>query len=301
MLSRQNKHLLLKVVSLFSVIRGYNILIIVLAQYLTSVFILAPDLSLGQVIFDGELFALILSSALVIASGYIINNFYDSEKDLINRPNKTMLDRLVSQQTKLNVYFILNIVAVLIASYVSFRATLFFSIYIFGIWIYSHRLSKIAFVGNFTSAILAIVPFFAVFVYYRNFELVIFVHALFLFLIISMREMVKDLENLKGDIALGYQTIPVVFGTATSKWLVTGLLLLAVVPTYLLIARFEIGLMNYYFYLCAVLLGVFLFILWQSKAKLHYLTLHNILKAIIVLGVFCIPLIDPSVVIEQLP
>ena len=131
MLSTRNKRILLKTFSLFSAVRGYNILVVIIAQYLASAFILSPGLPLRDVLFDANLFFLILASASVIASGYIINNFYDSEKDLINRPRKTMLDRVVSQRTKLSVYFLLNFAAVFFASYVSFRAVVFFSIYIF--------------------------------------------------------------------------------------------------------------------------------------------------------------------------
>ena len=126
MASLMNKRFLLKMLSLFSVVRGYNILMIVIAQYLASAFILAPNLPLREVFFDDNLFFLILSTASVIASGYIINNFYDSEKDLINRPKKTMLDRIVGQRTKLSVYFILNMFAVFFASYVSFKTVVFF-------------------------------------------------------------------------------------------------------------------------------------------------------------------------------
>jgi len=126
MLSRQQKHLLLKFFSMFSVVRGYNVLVIVIAQYLTSIYILAHDKSIKEVVFDVNLLMLVLASSATIASGYIINNFYDSEKDLINRPQKSMLDRLVSQNTKLVFYFALNFVAVIFASYVSFRAVIFF-------------------------------------------------------------------------------------------------------------------------------------------------------------------------------
>ena len=76
-LTRKNKLVLLKLLSLFSVVRGYNILVIVLAQYLTSVFILAPNIPLKKVLFDTNLFVIVLASAGVIAAGYIINNFYD--------------------------------------------------------------------------------------------------------------------------------------------------------------------------------------------------------------------------------
>jgi len=292
MASAKNKRLMLKMLSLFSVVRGYNILILVLAQYLTSAFILAPKLPLRKVFFDANLFFLILSSATVIASGYIINNFYDSEKDLINRPKKTMLDRLISQRTKLSVYFILNFTAIFFASYVSFRAVVFFSIYIFSIWIYSHRIKKILFLGNIMASILAITPFFVVFIYYKNFETVIFIHATFLFIMIAMRELVKDLENLKGDLIQNYKTIPVVYGEKWSKFFLSVLTVLAVIPILLLTTRFDTGLMDYYFYVSLLLLIFFLLFLYFSNAKWQYLLLHNILKLIIVAGVFSILLID---------
>lgn len=300
MLTRKNKRLLLKIFSLFSVVRGYNILVIALAQYLTSIFILAPERSTREVILDPNLLMLVLASAAAIAAGYIINNFYDSEKDLINRPRKVMLDRLVSQNTKLSIYFALNFSSVIMASYVSFKAVLFFAIYIFGIWLYSHKLKKITFVGNFVAAILALTPFFAVFVYYRNLDTVIFVHASFLFLVISMRELVKDLENMKGDLAQDYKTIPVVFGVKVSKGMLTLLAGLTLIPLFLLVTRYNLGKMYLYFYGSLILLLLFLFVLWQSKAKLHYLLLHNILKIIIVAGVISILLIDTSVVLKRL-
>ena len=301
MLNRKQKLLLLKFFSLFSVVRGYNILIIVIAQYLTSIYILAPNLPVHEVLFDVNLLMLVLASSSAIAGGYIINSFYDSEKDLINRPRKTMLDRLVSQRTKLSAYFVLNFLSVVFASYVSFRAVLFFSIYIFFLWFYSHKLKKYPFIGNLTAAILAVVPFFAIFVHYGNFDIVIFVHATFLFLLISMRELVKDLENLKGDLTHGYNTIPVVYGEKTSKRMLTGLSFLTLVPIVLLITIFkeEMGYMGYYFYASIAGLMVFLTVLWYSKNKIHYMVLHNILKFAIILGVFSIVLIDVELLMNR--
>lgn len=300
MLSRRQKHLLLKFFSMFSVVRGYNILIIVIAQYLAAVYILAHDKPLKEVLFDLNLFMLVMASAATIAGGYIINNFYDAEKDLINRPQKSMLDRLVSQNTKLSFYFVLNFLAVIMAAYVSFRAVIFFSLYIFGIWLYSHKLKKLPIVGNLTSAILTIVPFFAVFIYYKNFETVIFVHAMFLFLIISMRELTKDLENIKGDMAMDYKTIPVVYGEKASKTMLTLLIVFTMIPTYLLLFYFQVGKMNYFFYLSVLLLILFLFLLWISTSKSQYVMLHNILKFIIVAGVFSIVLIDVDLVLNRI-
>lgn len=300
MLNRKNKLLLLKVLSLFSVVRGYNVLVIALAQYLASIYILAPNLPLREVVLDINLFLLVLVSTLVIASGYIINNFYDAEKDLINKPTKSMLDRLVSQRFKLSTYFVLNFVAVFLASYVSFRAVLFFSTYIFGIWFYSHKLKKVPFLGNFVSAMLAITPFFVVFVYYKNFEPVIFVHAVFLFLLILAREMIKDLENIPGDLAQNYRTIPIMYGPKVSKVAIGILIVLTLIPSLLLIFRFEIGYMDYFFKGCVALLLLFLSLLPKATTKAHYIWLHNILKFIIVSGVFGILLIDVDLVLNRI-
>ena len=298
MLTRKTKLLLMKVLSLFSVVRGYNIPIIVLAQYLSSIFILAPEKRALDVILDWRLFIIVFVSTLTIASGYIINNFYDSEKDLINRPNKTMLDRLVSQKTKLQVYFGLNFLATALAFIISFRAALFFAAYIFLIWFYSHKLKKYPIIGNLTASLLAVLPFFGILLYFKNFYHVIFAHASFLLLLILIREMIKDLENIKGDVANDYQTIPVRFGEKISKRIITVLTISTIIPVYILIEKYDVGYMDIYFYVSLMALVFFLLKLWKSETQVQYIQLHNMLKFIIVAGVFCIVLIDPSVLIH---
>jgi 4-hydroxybenzoate polyprenyltransferase len=298
MASRKRRLVLMKIVSLFSVVRGYNIPVIALAQYLSAIFILNKEERALDVILDPNLFLIVLASSLTIASGYIINNFYDAQKDLINRPKKSMLDRLVSQQTKLHVYFALNILVTLLAFMVSWRAAIFFSAYIFLIWFYSHKLKKYPVIGNLTAAFLAVLPFFGILMYYKNFYEVIFAHATFLYLLILTRELIKDLENLPGDFATNYRTIPVMFGEKISKRLITLLTFLTLIPVYLLIAEFDVGYMDTYFYVGMIIIIYFLARLWQAETQKDYLHLHNILKLLIVTGVFCIVLIDPSVLIN---
>jgi 4-hydroxybenzoate polyprenyltransferase len=116
---------------------------------------------------------------------------------------------------------------------------------------------------------------------------------------IVMRELVKDLENMKGDLVQGYRTIPVVYGEYMSKILLTGLSLLSLVPVYFLIYRFELGKMYLFFYMAVVLLAVFLIILYFSRAKWQYVLLHNLLKLIIVVGVFSILLIDIEALLSR--
>ena len=280
-----------KFIGLFSVVRGYNIMMICIAQYLTAIFILSRQ-PLRQVLLDPRLFAIVLAGALAVAGGYIINAFYDQEKDLINKPTRTLMERMVGQHTKLSLYFILNFLSVIVASYVSFRAVLFFSIYIFMMWFYSHRIKKIVLVGNIVSGILSIIPFFAIFVYYHNFQKIIFVHAAFLYYLLLAKDFVKDLQNIKGDFALGYHTIATDYGERSSKQLITVLTGLTLVCIYFLTAFPDTGSMKYYFILTAIiLLGGFLPILWKGRTQIHYAFLRNLLKVIIVVGVFCIALI----------
>lgn len=306
MASRKVKMVLIKIFSLFSVVRGYNIPVIILAQYLSAIFILDKERRALDIILDGNLFIIVFACSLTIASGYIINNFYDAQKDLINRPKKTMLDRLVSQGTKLQVYFTLNGIVVLLAWLISWKAVIFFAAYIFLIWFYSHKLKKYPLIGNLTAALLAIVPFFGILVYVSKFNNyydaeklgTIFTHATFLYLLILVREFIKDLENLAGDLVANYRTIPVIFGEKTAKRIIAVLIFLTVVPVYLLVERYDLKYMDIYFYSGMLVIIYFLYRLWDASTKNDYLLLHNLLKGLIIAGVFCIVLIDPAVLVH---
>ena len=287
-------------IGLLSVMRGYNILIIVIAQYLASIFIFKPNQSLKSILLDGHLFIVVLATSLVIASGYIINNFYDSEIDKINKPIKSKIDGFVSQKSKLRVYFLLNMLAFLLTFFVSWRAALFFAVYIFLIWLYSHKLKRLPLTGVLSAALLAMLPFFVIFVYHKNISEIVFIHASFLFFVILIRELIKDLESLKGAFVLDYQNIPIKYGEHFTKMLISLITLLALNPVYFLWKYPEIGMMKYYFYLVFAILLVFAVLLWKATSRKHYNFLHNLLKILIVLGVFSLSLIDTSVIIARI-
>ncbi|MFT4684632.1 MAG: 4-hydroxybenzoate polyprenyltransferase [Flavobacteriales bacterium] len=296
----ENSPYLYKLLSLFSVVRGYNIITLAVAQYLASIFIFSPENSLRLVLLDGKLFFIVLSSACVIAAGYIINNFYDKERDLINRPVKSKIDNLVSQNTQLNIYFLLNFTGVLLGFLVSWKAVLFFSGYIFLIWFYSHKLKRYPIIGWLSAAVVTILPFFAIFVYYKNFSEVIFIHAIFLFLLLLIRELVKSLENMNGDILTNHQSIPIKYGVNFTKGLSTILSLLILIPLNFLWQYPEIGWMKFYFLGTLFLLLVFILLLWNSKTSKRYIFLHNVLKFLIFAGIFSLILMDTSLIVSKL-
>ena len=298
--SKKSAPFYIKMLSLFSVVRGYNIVLIVLAQYLASIFIFAPEKTLKNILLDIDLYFIVLATMCVIAAGYIINNFYDSETDRINKPLKSKIDGIVSQKIKLRIYFLLNFIGVCFGFLVSLRASFFFSVYIFLIWFYSHKLKRYPLAGLFSATTLAILPFFAVFVHYRNFSEIIFTHAAFLFFILLIRELIKDLESLSGDFTQNYQTIAVKYGEYFTKILISIVVVLTLNPIYFLLRYPEVGGMKYYFYLTLPVLFVFLSMLWLSTSKRNYRILHLILKFLILAGVFSLALIDYSVILNRI-
>ena len=293
------KIFLKKIFSLLSVVRGYNILVLVFAQYLASIFIFSSEDDVAKVILDVDLFFIVLASVCVIASGYIINNFYDAKVDRINRPLKTGIDNYIKQETKLSLYFTLNFLGFVFGFLVSWKAALFFAVYIFAIWFYSHKLKKLPLMGLISATILTILPFFAIFVHYKNFSKIIFVHAIFLFLVIMVRELIKDLENIKGAIANNYKTFTVAYGEKKTKQLCLLLLFLTLFPIVVLFSFPELSYMKYYFYVALFTLLFIGFYLWKSNERNQYRFLHNLLKLLLLLGVLCLVFIDTSLILEK--
>ncbi len=297
---KRKRPFLYKFISLFSVVRGYNIAVMLLAQLLSAIFVFAPNKALRSVISDYKLWAILFATSCVVAGGYLINHFYDKGKDAINRPLKTRIDTYISQSTKLYSYFTLNFLGLAFGLSVSWRAGLFFSVYIFLIWFYSHKLKRYALTGFLGGAFLTILPFFAIFAYYKNFSEIIFAHATYLFFILLIRELVKELENLKGDMLFNYETIVIKYGEHFTKILIVFIILLTLIPIYYLLQFPEIGYMKYYFVIVLMLLTIVGILIWYSKSKERYVFLHNLLKVIIVTGVLSLMLLDTNLIIKHI-
>jgi len=153
-------------------------------------------------------------------------------------------------------------------------------------------------VGNLTASLLVLLPFFGILMHFGNFSWGIFAHAFYLYLILLIREFVKDLENIKGDFVNSYQTVPVRFGSKISKVSITVLTILSLLPAYALIWYYEVGYMQYYFYVSSGLLLAFVIFLFDAQTQTDFKKLHILLKLIILLGVLSIVLIDPNVIIN---
>jgi 4-hydroxybenzoate polyprenyltransferase len=285
-LSRRHKILFFKLSALLSLVRWYNIFFLALAQYLSAVFILNPAHRWWHTLKNPNLHYIVFATLFCVAGGYIINNFYDLEKDLINRPNKTIYEKILRQSTTLRLYFLFNLCGALLGLLVSFNVFLFMSFFIFALWFYSHKLKKITFIGNIMAALLAITPFFANFIYFKLDDLLILTYVSFILLIIFIREIIKDLEALKGDVLTGYPTLPVTIGVTKTKFLISGFALLGAVPAAAIFYVTEFSGISYY--LLAGGLGVFVsvILLWNAHEKRAYFRLNNLYRFLIITGIF---------------
>lgn len=283
--SKSQENLFFKVLALFSIVRGYNILTLILAQYLTARYVFSPNSSFEEIIFDLNLFYLVIATALSTSSGYIINNYFDAEKDKINRPQKFLIEHTIPQRIQFRIYLVLNLICITISWLFSFKAVLFFLVYIFGILLYSLLIKRLFWLSNLYKAFLTILPFFAITLYFKNFERIIFLYAGFLFVLILIKDIIKDFENFKGDWVHSYKTLPTVFGNSITKLIISALILVTWSLIYLLTEN-NLGLIEYYFIFCWPYMFLILFLTWISSTKKIYLWIHNLLKLIIVVGVF---------------
>jgi 4-hydroxybenzoate polyprenyltransferase len=181
--------------------------------------------------------------------------------------------------------------SLLVASYVSFRAVLFFTCYMVAMFVYSSLLKRDLWFGTLTSTLLTVLPFFAITVYYNNFSLEIFTHAAYLYTLVSIREFVKDLYNLKGDMVQNYQTFPVVWGEKRTKKLISILIAFALMVIVLLYTFFPLNAMIYYFVSAFVLLLLLLLLLRQLSSIRHIGLLLQLIRLIILFGIISLPLL----------
>ncbi|WP_282630030.1 geranylgeranylglycerol-phosphate geranylgeranyltransferase [Empedobacter sedimenti] len=284
--------IILKIIALFSVVRGYNLVVLILAQYLAALFIFAPEVGHRQLLTNPRLDGIILCSILCVAAGYIINNFYDLEKDELKRPLQVYLQKQVSQGFKLTVYIFLNAIALIIAGLISWKVFIFFLIYQFLVWFYSHKINRFALIKNFYLVIIRVMPFFALLVYFDNFTFNLALHAIFVTILFLITDIVKDLTSQKADIIYNYDSIPIKYGIDFTKVLIASLLFIDIIIGFVIIYRNDVGAMKYFF-IGAVFCFIIIFLMiWKLKTTQEYKILHYFFKGMIVAGVFSIVLIE---------
>ena len=291
LLNRKQRINIVKFIALLSLVRWYNILTVVVAQILASIFILNPHVHPLLVIADPYLHLTILSSGFIIASGFIINSFYDLEKDTINNPGKVVFNRLITQQTCLNFYFLFNTIGMVMSFYVSKRVMLFNFLFSIGLWFYSHKLKKKALWGNLSATVLSVLPFLVIVIYYKEINYAIFFYVAYIALIVLIRELLKDLISRKGDAVMEYQSAPVLYGVSETKNIIFGIMAATVVPPILLYFTYAVNWAIIYFSVGTAAVTVSAFMLSRASTESDFEKINNLYKGIILTGILSITLI----------
>ena len=255
-------------------------------------FIFAPEVGHRQLLTNPRLDGIILCSILCVAAGYIINNFYDLEKDELKRPLQVYLQKQVSQGFKLTVYIVLNASALIIAGMISLKVFIFFLLYQFLVWFYSHKINRFALIKNFYLVIIRVMPFFALLVYFDNFTFNLALHAIFVTILFLIADIVKDLTSQKADIIYNYDSIPIKYGIDFTKVLIASLLFIDIIIGFVIIYRNDVGAMKYFFIGAVFCFIIIFFMIWKLKTTQEYKILHYFFKGMIVAGVFSIVLIE---------
>lgn len=219
--------------------RLWNLLIVVLAQYFTAVFLINNGNWL-LTIKDYRLFLLSLSTVLIAAAGYIINDYYDVKIDLINKPQRVIVGKVLKRRVAMLSHTFLNITGVLIGALLSWPIALLNFISALLLWLYSNQLKRMPFIGNLVVAFLTGLSIYIVSILYHVNNKVVIAYALFSFSFTLIREIVKDIEDLKGDKTFGCKTLPIVFGIRKTKFFIY-ILSIATVIILVFLARTFVG------------------------------------------------------------
>lgn len=265
--------------------RIFVLLLFTFALYVSTFFLFNQEESLRKFVFDYKVHGIIFCSVLSIAAGGIINRFYDNEKDRVARPFRTRLQSFLKEKYFLYGYVTLNLISLIISALLSPRILIFFLLYQFFIWYYSHKLSKILIVNNLTYVSLSLYPFFGMLVYYQHFSLKIFLMAIYLFLLMLSIDLIKDLLTKNVDKVFGYTTLANVFEKKVSYNTIAVVLAINVIVSGIIVNnQSELNIFSWYFILSMFFYGFLLFpILTRQKNKMFWVI--NLLRIWVFVGV----------------
>jgi 4-hydroxybenzoate polyprenyltransferase len=254
----------------------------------------------------------VLTTILITVGGYIINDYFDLKIDQINKPEKQVVNKLISQRMAIKLHLVLNGIAIILGFYLAFRLRvlsfgLIFPLIIGLLWFYSAKYKSLLVWGNLIVAVLSafvvliiwLFEFFSLRLDPEKFSEVVLnfgwvtqlflVYALFSFLVSLFREIIKDVEDWKGDETFGCRTLPVALGMEGTKWIIAGLIVITMIflgRWQIIFLRIELKMVFWYFLAAVQLPAAYLVIrLATAKEKADFHFLSNLCKMIMLAGI----------------
>lgn len=292
-------------------VRWPNLMIIAFTQCIAWWCVIRPLPGL-QVLQTPAFALLCLSTVLIAAAGYIINDYFDIDIDAINKPSKVILERSIPRRLAIIVHSLLNLIGIALAALIAIPhghpewllLQLFCSLLL---WRYSTHWKRQFLIGNLTVALMTALTVLVLLVYEPSLQSttgatstgqpsprsVLFVFAFFAFILTWMREIVKDMEDYKGDAAEGCLTMPIRWGLLRSGRFVQMLAGVSIVA--LLLASFATGSertgLELKLYADLIVIPIIAFWAWKlpmPATAAHYHRASSQLKGIMILGIIAL-------------
>ena len=291
--------------SILNLIRWKNLLMIALIQVLIKYALFQSFNS--DVTLNGFGFSLLVIATLCIAAaGNIINDIYDIDTDLINKPYKIIVGKSISEPKAFNFFLILTVIGVCIGFYLSnlIDKTSFSAIFIFTsalLYLYSSSLKQTILIGNIVVSVLVAMSIVIVGLFdllpvitpeNQQMQLTVFKiilnYALFAFMINLLREIIKDIQDIEGDTKANMRTLPIVIGRKRATKVLFGLSFISLFAIIFYFSAYlykqQIALIYFLIFIIGPLLYFIIKLLSaKSNKELHHLS--NILKFIMLMGV----------------
>lgn len=250
------------VAAFFRLIRWPNLLFIVITQLLFEVCIyerIYPDARISDPAEGLRFAALVLASVFIAAAGYIINDYFDQNIDQVNKPDKVVVNRIISRRWVIFWHMFLSLTGIFFTTFALPVSQYWYLVLanmlsIVALWFYSTTLKKKLLVGNVLISLLTawvigvlflskyplnISKLLAVEQQEARFFRLMVVYASFAFVISLIREVIKDMEDIEGDRRYGCTTMPIVWGINASKvfvavWIIVLVAALVILQIYAL-------------------------------------------------------------------
>ena len=265
---------------------------------------------------DWQYWLLVLSTVLLAAGGYIINNIFDQDTDNSNNPNSVIVGKSISENQAYNLYGIVTVAGVLIGFYLSnmIQKPGFASLFILiaaALYLYASSLKQMMLIGNIIVALLLsfsvlIIGFFDLYPatgidnpqQMRIFFSILLDYAIFAFMINLLREIVKDIEDIQGDYNQGMNTLPIAIGKSKTAKIVCVLSLIPLSFILYYINKYLIEVVFVTVYLLVFVVGPLLFFtikIWTATSKKEFHNLSSLLKLILFFGILSVVVISLNI------
>lgn len=268
----------------FRLIRWPNLLMIALTQYMGRVFLVGPSSEWQLILTEKAIHFITLSTIFIAAAGYIINDYFDVKIDLINKPKRVIIGRYLKRRWAMTAHQIFNVLGCLLGLFVSKWVFLVSVLSVTLLWVYASYFKKRPFIGNVIVALLTALALLMLSIFYPQNRDLVLLYALFAFGITLIREIIKDMEDVRGDVSHGCRTLPIIWGIRRTKFFVYVLIAFFIPSLFLSAYWLENKQLAWLFFALLGLIGWLVYRLVYADTKREFGALSNLCKIIMLVG-----------------